>query len=79
MEKEASVGGAQHCGVVVRISRSDNSVVQSFECLNCMPFLVDLTKLEVSDAVIFNDQSVTKQSGHSQLTHERTAELFKSV
>ena len=59
VKKEPSIGTSQHGGVVVRISRCGNSVVQSFESFHSVSLLIDLSKLKINNAIVLNDQPMT--------------------
>jgi len=80
MEQDASMGLAEHGGVVVGIARGNDAVVEALQRNDRLTLGVLLTQLIVHDAIGFvSDQAVTKQRREPQLAHQRLRELVEGV
>lgn len=78
-EEEPVVGGFEHGGVVVRIARRDDAVVQFTQGIHGLSFLVFCADLEIDDAVFGDDEAMAEQRGHTEVLHEGSAELLEGV
>jgi len=80
MEQDAGMGFAEHGGVVVRVTRSDDTVVQALQRDDRLPLGVLLAQLIVHHAVgLVGDQAMAEQRREAQLAHQRLGELVEGV